>query len=222
MSSSFPSSTNLLAVPPRPRRPRQVDFNSRAQMYLVPSLSEYTDGEIKACFTNNQDNKRNQLDIVNNVTKARMHGPTAEGICVRGLEYLVDPKLVQERKIAKERHYDAILDEQDRQWDADVFPTDWDAIAKVSLQSSKKSRDRAQMMGAKDAVIARRINGSASATNANNNNNGGINKRRSSVQSVASHRRSSSFLDCSVPEEGNNKNSADVSTVTNQFEQLSP
>ena len=167
MSSTSSSPANLAAVPTAAtavvpllrHRSRQVGFNIRTQVYLVPSLSEYTDEELEACFTTEQDTKRNQRDIVNNVTKTRMHGPAAEGICVRGLEYLVDPKLVQERKIAKERHYDAILDEQDRQWDADVFPTDWDAIAKVSLQSSKKSRDRAQMMGAKDAVIARRING---------------------------------------------------------------
>ena len=128
-------------------------------VYLVPSLDEYTGQEFETCFTTDQDNKRNHLDIINNVTKVRMHGPTctAEDICIRGLEYLVDSRLYRERKVAKERHYDAILDEQNRQWDANVLPTDWDAIAKVSLQSSKKSRDKAQMMGAKDAVLARQI-----------------------------------------------------------------
>ena len=142
---------------PHPRLPRQVGFNGRTLVYLVFSLDEYTGQELEACFTTDQDNERNQLDIINNVTKVRMHGPTAEGICIRGLEYLVDSRLYRERKIAKERHYDAILDEQNRQWDANVLPTDWDAIAKVSLQSSKKSREKAQMMGAKDAVIARQI-----------------------------------------------------------------
>ena len=150
--SSF-SSANLLAVPRR--HPRQVGFNSRTQVYLVPSLGEYTDRELEAYFTTEQDNKRNQLDIVNNVTNARTRGINAVGICIRGLEYLVNPRLNQERKIAKERHWDAILDEQQRQWDAGVLPTNWDAIAKVSLQSSKKSHDRAQMMGEKDVVTTR-------------------------------------------------------------------
>ena len=196
MPSSSSSSANLLAVPPRPR-PRQVGFNRRTQIYLVPSLGEYTDEELEACFTTEEDTKRNQLDIVDDVTKARMHGPAAEGICIRGLEYLVDPQAVQERKIAKERHYDAILDEQDSQWDAGVFPTDWDAIAETSLCTSQESRDRAQMMGAKDAVTARKIN-ETTATTASNSQ-GRINKRRSSVHSVASHRRSSSFSECSFP-----------------------
>ena len=122
---------------------------------------EYTDEELEACFTTEQDNKRNQLDIVNNVTGARTHGVNAEGICIRGLEYLVNPSDIQDRRTVKERHYDAILDEQDRQWDEDVFPTDCDAIAKVAIANSQDSRDKAQMVVAKDAVVARRINDSA-------------------------------------------------------------
>ena len=120
--------------------------------------AEYTLEEFKACFTTNHDTKRNQDDLIDNITNARIHGIHAEGICIRGLEHLVDPRLVQERKTAKERHYDAILDEQDRQWDAGVLPTDWEGIAKASLCSSKKSRDKAQRMGTKDAdAVHRRI-----------------------------------------------------------------
>ena len=159
-------------------RSRQVGFNSRTQVYLVPSLSEYTDDELEACFTTEQDTKRNQGDIVRTITGARTHGITAEGICIRGLEYMVNPQTVQERKIAKERHYDAILDEQDRQWDGGVFPTDCDSIAEQSLRTSQESRDRAQMMGAKDAVAARRIRQADDEEEA-------ANRRRSSVVSLS-------------------------------------
>ena len=223
MSSASSSPANLAAVPsaatavvplPRRHRSRQVGFNSRTQVYLVPSLGEYTDEELEACFTTEQDTKRNQRDIVTSTTGARTHGINAEGICIRGLEYLVNPSDVQDRQAAKERHYDAILDEQDRQWDAGVFPTDCDAIAKASLCTSQDSRDRAEMMGAKDAVIARRINETTASTASNSQ--GRINKRRSSVQSVASHRRSSSFSECSLSEEADKLNDSQAVAAANQ------
>ena len=156
-----------------------------------------------------------QHDIVTSITGARTHGINAEGICIRGLEYLVNPSDIQDRHAAKERHYDAILDEQDSQWDAGVFPTDWDAIAETSLCTSQESRDRAQMMGAKDAVAARKIN-KTTATTADNNKAGRINKSRSSVQSVASHRRSSSFSDCSLSEEADKSNDSQAVAAANQ------
>jgi hypothetical protein len=185
-SSSSPANpavpTAAAAVVPLPRRrhPRQVGFSSRTRVYLVPSLTEYTDQELEACFTTEQDTKRNQLDIVTSIRDARTHGPTAEGVYVRGLEYLVNPSAVQERKIAKERHCDAVLDEQDCQWDAGVFPTNWDAIAKVAIANSQESRDRAQMMGTKDAVVARRIRQADDEEEAAT-----ISRRRSSVVSLS-------------------------------------
>mmetsp|Transcript_12624 Transcript_12624/g.21023 ORF Transcript_12624/g.21023 Transcript_12624/m.21023 type:complete len:81 (-) Transcript_12624:111-353(-) len=42
--------------------------------------------------------------------------------------------------IIRTKHIDAIiLDEQDRQWDSDIVPTDWDEIARISVESSLAS-----------------------------------------------------------------------------------
>ena len=55
------------------------------------------------------------------------------------------------------KHIDAtILDEQDRQWDSDIVPTDWDEIARISVTSSLASCTDALhvILGVSDAEAA--------------------------------------------------------------------
>ncbi len=69
--------------------------------------------------------------------------------CPRGLEYrtIAGAEL---RRRNKERAWDAVLDEQDRQWDENI--TDDEAIAQVYRESSRRSAVEAHKVALQDAA----------------------------------------------------------------------
>lgn len=142
------------------RRRRSVGFAKRTQVFLVLHLADYTDEEISSAWTNDQDIKNNQSDVVNTIKLVRRNANNElrQQLCVRGLEAMTSVERLQERRTNKESVINAVLDEQDRQWDDEGdYPTDWDKISQASREYSSSANDRAQMLGASDAAAARII-----------------------------------------------------------------
>ena len=135
---------------------KSVGFAKRTRIYLVESLSDFSDAEIDAVWITPEENKTSLADVAKNVQAMRRNATEdhSQGLCFRGLEALKNASILQATKINKEKHIDVILDEQDRQWEeADISH---DEIAKVSETSSEQTRQNAVANGLRDQMIYER------------------------------------------------------------------
>ena len=147
------SSTITAAATTKKQRP-SVRFAKRTRIYLVESLSDFSDAEIDAVWITPEENKASLADVAKNVQAMRRNATEdhSHGLCFRGLESLKSASIVQATKINKEKHIDAILDEQDRQWEEAEISHD--EIAKISETSSEQARQHAVAKGLHDTIVA--------------------------------------------------------------------
>ena len=144
------------------RRRRVVSFANRTKVHTVKHVNDYTDEELCSTFQQPKDIKANQHEIVETVRHVRKHGikslVRADSLyCSRGLEAIACPQTLKTKQANKSSVIDAVLDEQDRQWDAGIFPSNWQRIAQASALHSQSSRDEALTLGTKDAAMAKSI-----------------------------------------------------------------
>ena len=147
------STSTITAATSKKQRP-SVSFAERTRIYLVERLSDFSDAEIDAVWITPEENKASLADVAKNVQAMRRNATEdhSHGLCFRGLESLKSASIVQATKINKEKHVDAILDEQDRQWkDAEISH---DKIAKLSQSSSEQARQNAVAKGLHDSIVA--------------------------------------------------------------------
>ena len=132
---------------------RSVGFAKRTRIYLVESLSDFSDAEIDAAWITPEENKTSLADVAKNVQVMRRNATEdhSQGLCFRGLEALKNASILQATKTNKEEHVDAILDEQDRQWEEAEISHD--EIAKISETSSEQARQLAVAKGLRDQNI---------------------------------------------------------------------
>ena len=133
---------------------RTVGFAKRTRIYLIESLADFSDAEIDAVWITPEENKASLADVAKNVQAMRRNAAEddSQGICFRGLEALQSASILQTSKSNKEKHVDAVLDEQDRQWEEAEISHE--GIAKVSEVSSEQARQRAVAKGTHDNIVA--------------------------------------------------------------------
>ena len=160
------------AIPALPRR--QLRFNPKTRVYLHLHLDDYTDAEFEASYLTDEDLTRIQLDAVQSIHQMRVntanghHGivhvddadieedeSLEEEHCSRGLESMASPTVAEAHRVTKAAVRDAVMDEQDRQFMAEVYHED--RIATTSISASADSVMEAILRGASDAVYVQRF-----------------------------------------------------------------
>lgn len=140
---------------PRP----SVRFASRTNVYLVPSLSDMTDKEIASVWTSKEESKSIQHDMVKTIRAMRSRSTKRldqdDVVCHRGLEHMLSPQHMENRKSSKESVIDAVLDEQDLQFDAGIY--DESRLAMASALTSKQASVRALVLAEVDAAYVRHM-----------------------------------------------------------------
>lgn len=139
---------------------RPVASCQQTRVYLPLHLNDMTDEEIKSAYISEEDTTRIQADVIETV-KVMMHEsagsaatPTAvfNDRCVRGLEDFQSQEHRNTRKEAKEAVIDAVMDEQEGQFDQGIL--DEARVAKASKSSSEDEDGIALERAASDAAFA--------------------------------------------------------------------
>ena len=138
---------------------RSVQFANRTRIYLIPSINDMSEeAKSEIWGTDEQDKEEAEEDIVKTIRAMRSGKKTEEDdrFCSRGLEHMQSAAHMEQRRINKDCAFDAVLDEQDRQWSAGHSDDDADAIANASASASQWAREKALQMGASDEAYVRR------------------------------------------------------------------
>lgn len=143
------------------RRPSNlsVGFDRRTRVYLVEIHHDYSEAEYDQAYQTDVDERRNHQDIVRCITVLRTGSDEerrAEDYCPRGLEKMQSTESILRAKAAKERVVDAVLDEQDRQWEGNF--NDTGLIADISARNSSNAVEIAILRAESDAAFARIYN----------------------------------------------------------------
>ena len=133
-----------------------VSFNSKTKVFLIPTVDEMSDAEWDATYPTAEDMHRGQRNVVESILSLRRGNDESieDGVCHRGLEHMRNPTTVETSRAAKMTVIDAVLHEQERQWDAGIF--DDVALARVAEAASRSARDTALSLAAADEAFARR------------------------------------------------------------------
>ena len=133
-----------------------VSFNSKTRIFLIPTVNEMSDAEWDVTYPTAEDMHRGQRNVVESILSLRQGRDESieDGICHRGLEHMRSPATVEASRAAKMAVIDAVLYEQERQWDAGIF--DEAALARVAEEASKTAKDVAHSLAVADEVFAGR------------------------------------------------------------------
>lgn len=142
---------------PRPRLPKEVSFAQSARIYLVPSLSEFSQKQLHQLWLQDKEEEASRDAVVSDVViMRRLHKKgysireilsgsenesTDDATCFRGIEHMVTSDTSRERKSRRQRALCAVLVEQERQ--RQMGESDPSLIASASLHATKYARDRA-------------------------------------------------------------------------------
>lgn len=170
-SSNLTSNTSTSTVqlprqslpPPSTKSQKKIGFERKTKIYLIPSLSEYSDDEMDACWISEEDNKISQADLTTTILLCRQHNGSIpvdrqDDLTTRGIEYLCTQAAMERRKVTRHTHINAVLDEQDDQWDkhATAVEDQVEAIQQVSSTWSAQSTNEAIARAAQDEAFLRR------------------------------------------------------------------
>ena len=132
-----------------------MSFSSKTKVFLISTVNEMSDVEWDATYPTAEDMHRGQRNVVESILSLRQGKDESieDGVCHRGLEHMRTPATVETSRAAKMAVIDAVLHEQERQWDAGIF--DDAALARVAEGASRSARDAALSLAAADEVFAR-------------------------------------------------------------------
>ena len=132
MSSQYVTPSSATNATPRTARRskdrdqtsgRRLQFSRRTRIYLIPTLDELTQTEYDACYRTPQDEKESQDHLVQTITTARQHEggniprDLQDRLTTRGIEHMTCSNRMRRRSEIKKRVVNAVLDEQDLQFD---------------------------------------------------------------------------------------------------------
>lgn len=144
--------------------PRRVGFNRKTKVFLHLHLDDMTEEEYQATYTTEEDSHNSQHNLVQEIQTIRRQDQQSapqnnnidhddEVVSIRGIEHMRSAAAMQERKAVKKAVVDAVLDEQDRQWDKDA--DDDEALRAASLRHSGRSHRIAAERARQDALAVR-------------------------------------------------------------------
>eukprot|EP00339_Tiarina_fusa_P015516 CAMPEP_0117003402 /NCGR_PEP_ID=MMETSP0472-20121206/4729_1 /TAXON_ID=693140 ORGANISM="Tiarina fusus, Strain LIS" /NCGR_SAMPLE_ID=MMETSP0472 /ASSEMBLY_ACC=CAM_ASM_000603 /LENGTH=208 /DNA_ID=CAMNT_0004704029 /DNA_START=87 /DNA_END=713 /DNA_ORIENTATION=+ len=135
---------------------RRVGFTPLVRVIKVLHLNDFGGDEIDACYYKKSDFERIKADLKLTVRLMQLGKLEEDSLdyCRRGTEYR-SPEGARRRARNKEAARDALLDEQDLQWDNFVF--DPDVLASVYHEASRECGLEASRLGLRDEDEARAI-----------------------------------------------------------------
>ena len=144
-----------------------VHLLNKTKIYLIPTADELSPEEFEATYRTPQDEIKTQQELVTTIMIARQnHGQVPHELqdeyTTRGIEHMAydDNGHSQRRKAIKKQVIDAVLDEQDLQFDlyeAGKTPaaiSDPTKIATISSRNSQGCRMAAVRLGSDDPPAA--------------------------------------------------------------------
>lgn len=134
---------------------RSIRFSDRNKTFAIPHLDDMTDSEVAAIWYNPDEYSEIKSSYQMTIfLMEKCELKEGDEYASRGLEYRTQQG-AWARHENKRDAYNAVLDEQDRQWKADK--DDHDALGRVYLQHSTKCAVAAAERGAADAKEAKEI-----------------------------------------------------------------
>lgn len=143
----------LVSKPSSRRKKRRIRFHERVQFKTIRHVSEFTDDEISNGWYDKDDFNR-MSDNVSDIAQLIADGETmldGEEICSRGLEHIVEEELADYRAEKMINSIDAVLDEQEEQWDEGKEEPG--LIAELYAEYAKPLLKEAHLIGLKDAEL---------------------------------------------------------------------
>mmetsp|Transcript_14204 Transcript_14204/g.22913 ORF Transcript_14204/g.22913 Transcript_14204/m.22913 type:complete len:286 (+) Transcript_14204:95-952(+) len=136
------------------QRSRRVTFAKGSQIVgHVPLRSELSEDEFESVWYTKDDFKAMKKDFIPVVKKMAKKLPLDEGEEPRGLEHKT-PRGSKSRQQNRYQAMDAVLEEQERQWDMDRRDATY--IAQIYRQSSAHCQMNAYLVAQKDAEFVER------------------------------------------------------------------
>lgn len=145
----------------RHRRHRKVSFALRAQALVVPSLEAYSERQKGLMWQTPSEKKADQAELVKTVRAARQGmlqqpgSKSVAGLCGRGLEHLCCTTSMRLMVQRRELLLDAVLDNQEEQWQQGTFHADPEIIRKIAIAHTKVDTERAIRLAAEDEAFVR-------------------------------------------------------------------
>jgi len=130
---------------------RKIRFHERVQFKTIRHVSEFTDDEISNGWYDKDDFNR-MSENVSDIAQLIADGETmldGEELCTRGLEHIVEEELADYRAEKMINSIDAVLDEQEEQWDEGKEEPG--LIAELYAEYAKPLLKEAHLIGLKDA-----------------------------------------------------------------------
>jgi len=141
----------LVSTPSSKRKKRRIRFHERVQFKTIRHVSEFTDDEIRNGWYDKDDFNR-MSENVSEIAQLIADGETTldgEILCTRGLEHIVEEELADYRAEKMINSIDAVLDEQEEQWDEGKEEPG--LIAELYAEYAKPLLKEAHLIGLKDA-----------------------------------------------------------------------
>ena len=130
-------------------RTKSVNFRGQTKTYLIPTLDEFTEDDYNRIFLTEKDRNRIQQDIIDSIAAMRINGQHSDH-CLRGLESLRSHSHTEVAKTNRLRVINAVLDEQDRQWDEHDDIVDHEKVSQASMSHSSSAIEEAIARAAED------------------------------------------------------------------------
>ena len=135
-------------------RRRVVSFHPKTRVLEIPTVEELSVREIQSLWPTPEESKKNQGELVTCVRMARKN-PRDASVCTRGIEKLLDPASVARLRKCREDLIDAVLDNQEAQWQRGLHHADPEEIRSIATRISQQSVEEAITLAAKDEAYVR-------------------------------------------------------------------
>ena len=149
---------------------KQVSFDPRTRIYLHLHLADFSQDEFAASFLTEEDMDRIQLENVDNISHLRsqinnnheahdgggdVNEDVSSDFTARGLEVMASTESVLAHQATKQAAIDAVMDEQDEQFNGEYC--DHHSIAMVYMAETSDSARAAYIRGTSDATYVNRF-----------------------------------------------------------------
>jgi hypothetical protein len=150
---SYPQTPNTTKAPLNPKPRRTIAFSQTVSVRTTLHVSNYTDDEFDACWYNDYefDMIRKEMRYVLTLLKNGMLEQDTEQYCRRGLECHT-PEVALQRLKNRTAVREAVLDEQDFQWEEGIW--DPELFARACKAACPTSQANAHAIALEDQLDA--------------------------------------------------------------------
>lgn len=142
----------------RSKTKKSVTFAPKSRCLNIPSHRDMSRAEKEMVWMTPQETKAIDADVVKTVRDARKGRlPTSfdENVSIRGLENIICPIALQQKKARQANRINAVLDAQEEAWANGVHLANPKLLKAISEKYSQEDVDKAIMQAASDEAYCR-------------------------------------------------------------------